>query len=547
MADGADARFDVSLQTDELNMHNNVLQLDDGRTIMQLESAVYTDTMKFIPSSQEAPASYLQDLESSEVQYPAIFHDEDRVSSQTSKLDEELPSASQDSLSTNFNDFAANLDKEIVGLPRDIYIPSLCKKANNSDSVICSYRQWLVTFASKLPNCPKGRLYTRKSTDKSSSNFKFARDCYILQCFIDGDNSEIDQVFNSKVKDNNETKHSLRNEITDALAIVELKTQLLSLQRSVSDLSSTKRETATALGNLRFELASVKSECDKLRQSNALMKQAIEFMSTDFNAQVASCEARHNVISETITNSVTSPTVAVGDQSNDVVVLDTDVNTQRSDITKHNKSSNKILVADISVHTEDNSIVEVDAYLPNKHDQNKVNTKNNHAANITRKPNIEFLGDSHLKLNNVNTHPAMTITCDVTGDKITKHNRAVHVTDHIWSQESYHTKSNGDEDMFEGVKRVRTTRFYLSGIRSTTTRQGIINYLKERGVSVKGLRIFDNKHSSISVSAKLTIPTSESSIVDDVQFWPDGVFCRRWLSVNQWQDRNSKDSAYSRD
>jgi hypothetical protein len=39
------------------------------------------------------------------------------------------------------------------------------------------------------------KLLNRKSTNKSSSPSEYARDCYVLEMFIQGDISQIEEVF----------------------------------------------------------------------------------------------------------------------------------------------------------------------------------------------------------------------------------------------------------------------------------------------------------------------------------------------------------------
>lgn len=73
--------------------------------------------------------------------------------------------------------------------------------------MITWYRSTLNSRASVLTSYPKGNLVTRKSTNKSSSAEKYARDCFIIQSFISGDSSEIMEVFSkgkspSEVQDN---------------------------------------------------------------------------------------------------------------------------------------------------------------------------------------------------------------------------------------------------------------------------------------------------------------------------------------------------------
>ena len=78
----------------------------------------------------------------------------------------------QGSQMSNFvpnQDFIAMLDNELADLPKDSYIPKLIELTNESDDTITWYRSILASRAKSIDGCPVGKLFTRKSTNKSSS------------------------------------------------------------------------------------------------------------------------------------------------------------------------------------------------------------------------------------------------------------------------------------------------------------------------------------------------------------------------------------------
>ncbi|CAC5396962.1 unnamed protein product [Mytilus coruscus] len=100
-----------------------------------------------------------------------------------------------------------------------------------------------------------------------------------------------------------------------------------------------------------------------------------------------------------------------------------------------------------------------------------------------------------------------------------------------------------DDNFFTGVTRKRSTRYYLSGIDSKSTRSGIMSYLESRNVQVTYLRLFQSRNSSRYMSAKLNVAENCANIVESENFWPINVYCRRWLSNQEWYQRVSESTS----
>ena len=79
-----------------------------------------------------------------------------------------------------------------------------------------------------------GMLLNRKSTNKSSSSSKYARDCYVLEMFIQGDKSQIEEVFRKE----DQTKPSVTESSTDSsnINIIELRVSVQSLMETINAL-----------------------------------------------------------------------------------------------------------------------------------------------------------------------------------------------------------------------------------------------------------------------------------------------------------------------
>lgn len=110
------------------------------------------------------------------------------------------------------------------------------------------------------------------------------------------------------------------------------------------------------------------------------------------------------------------------------------------------------------------------------------------------------------------------------------------------------TCATEDADIFEGVTRRRNARFYISGISPRSTQLGMINFLKDRGISVSLCVLFKPKREGARRNAKINVSLKDAFTIESENFWPKGISCRPWLSNKQWQDRIARsDDAESDD
>uniref|UniRef100_A0A8W8LUV6 Uncharacterized protein n=1 Tax=Magallana gigas TaxID=29159 RepID=A0A8W8LUV6_MAGGI len=110
------------------------------------------------------------------------------------------------------------------------------------------------------------------------------------------------------------------------------------------------------------------------------------------------------------------------------------------------------------------------------------------------------------------------------------------------------TGATEDADIFEGVTRKRNARFYISGISPRSTQLGMINFLKDRGISVSLCVLFKPKREGARRNAKINVSLKDAFTIESENFWPKGISCRPWLSNKQWQDRIARsDDAESDD
>lgn len=70
------------------------------------------------------------------------------------------------------------LDTQLQNLPKEVDISKLLDMCSNDENLVCWYRNALCSRAKNLPDCPSGKLLTRKTTSGGSSISKYAKDCF---------------------------------------------------------------------------------------------------------------------------------------------------------------------------------------------------------------------------------------------------------------------------------------------------------------------------------------------------------------------------------
>lgn len=91
-----------------------------------------------------------------------------------------------------------NLDSNLQNLPKELYISKLLELCLSNESLFFWHRSLLCTRARKFKDCPTGNLINRKTTKASFSAEKYARDCFTLYMFINGEKHSIENVFEKK-------------------------------------------------------------------------------------------------------------------------------------------------------------------------------------------------------------------------------------------------------------------------------------------------------------------------------------------------------------
>ncbi|KAK3104967.1 hypothetical protein FSP39_014230 [Pinctada imbricata] len=103
---------------------------------------------------------------------------------------------------------------------------------------------------------------------------------------------------------------------------------------------------------------------------------------------------------------------------------------------------------------------------------------------------------------------------------------------------------NDPENMFAGVQRKRSARFFLSGIDNRSTKSGILSYIESKGVRVTHMILFNARTERSPLTAKINVPLQHASLIEPGRFWPKGVRCRRWLSNREWEEKCAQSDNY---
>lgn len=92
---------------------------------------------------------------------------------------------------------------------------------------------------------------------------------------------------------------------------------------------------------------------------------------------------------------------------------------------------------------------------------------------------------------------------------------------------------DSDPDGFIGInfkpKKVKSKKFFLTGIADSVKESHILNYLEERDLKPTYISVVNNTRKN-TMSAKIHFPFVVCSIVEQSDLWPKFVHCKSWKS-----------------
>lgn len=121
----------------------------------------------------------------------------------------------------------------------------------------------------------------------------------------------------------------------------------------------------------------------------------------------------------------------------------------------------------------------------------------------------------------------------------------VRITDRC--NNSTETFSDIDSEFVTHIKK-RTKRFFLGGFKKSVTNSIISKYITSWGFKVSMIRIFPCKRSPEDVIVRFNIEdTGNLSQLQQLDFWPDGIVCKPWLSRGELSHNRNTWSEHARE
>lgn len=458
--------------------------------------------------------------------------------------------------------FIEMLDRELHNQAKDTYIETLLDLTDATDNLLTWYRTLLTSRARGLDKCPNGKLTNRKTTKASTSSYKYARDCYIINQFILGDSSEIHEVFSKsstqsvsgppqeginsfvntnidlnvlvhslvdridKLESNQKERKKLETQLKSSLKdanelIAELQQQLLQhmsqISPKVTNLISYKKTTddkLKSIGEFDFEIYKTKithleegiQRCTKSTNGSSLRKSTVtnkpqsepqnrNFTGTGNNIPIIVSERISSDLSESPIREIVAHTIDNGTARDTCTSRENDHNIY-----------NQLPEVNVTVSSDNCKYNQQDKSKPMK--TTSLNRSIDMITNKTRS------NPENLVNNEANINYKIPVCIDRSS------------ADPLTTDES--------SDVFFGVvRRKRTSSFYIGNIDQKSTKSGIVHYIESKGPKVTHIAIFSGRNGKFA--AKINVDNEHAELLDQPDFWPNNVRCRKWMSNNRWK------------
>ncbi|KAH3796577.1 hypothetical protein DPMN_150146 [Dreissena polymorpha] len=129
--------------------------------------------------------------------------------------------------------------------------------SDNNDSTLPQYRQDLSRRARLCENCPIGSLKERRGANRSK---KYAEDCYLLQQFLDGNVTNVDDLYRSQHAMIVHSQPTPARNQTQDRNMIDLKETVAFLKAEFTLLKSNMCKVNENMVTLHNDLHTVKSE-----------------------------------------------------------------------------------------------------------------------------------------------------------------------------------------------------------------------------------------------------------------------------------------------
>lgn len=455
-------------------------------------------------------------------------------------------------------EYYQTLDAELLGLPKELYVNKLINLTHSNDSAITWYRGVLLSRARSVKGCPLGELITRKSTVNSSSSEKYARDCYIIQDFISGNTVGIDDIFKS---DQTKSKQKAGSEnLSTNSSLIDLRVSLQSALNRLTELENREKNNLKEIEALKRSNKKLSSDIQESNQKLETLQSNYDRKCAQLDANFKLCKQKSNCIGEFDYNEYITNVERLKSETTRQGKLITNLQKSVSDIKIKGQQSyakvtqgEPLLISDVNTaksgskcsnYTQSSSASIPNGNIdPDSFNCEKRTVSRNHVDSESDKESTEH-SITHDRSQEFETEKVPTTTFSNNGIAVPLTEPTFQIPVRVHGETAV-TEKSANGNFFSGAKRrTKTSRFYLSGIDSKSTREGIIQFLEHKNVRVTYLRIFSQREHQRFVSAKINVPDECAERVKESDFWPTGVSCREWLSDRDWKQKLYDDYEY---
>ena len=479
------------------------------------------------------------------------------------------------------------LDQSLVNQPREIYIETFLKSTHENEGYLESYRRILYDRACSIEGFPKGKLISRRDTSKCKSTHKLPSDCFVLQMFISGDNSEIESIFSkSSIKTEPDqsqseinTNYALANDIASIKASIHTANMKIdNLEQKVKKLESEIQQKDKTIQQLKGKLDSTVVKTSRLDDEqrtkfatldafrkrtktvldsigefdNHVNEQRLQSMEGNIKTlsqQVSACNKNIHTMKTSASENGTSSnekviSSALSKSSGNVPVPQPAPNSYRSLFQKDTVESQKSRVNESHNEQKSNTSEQRTAPLENRSQNSVHETRNSlEKSNIHEKHSVQLDNSSQ---SSVHEQRKTSETRDKSGNRPFDSKSTDYRPSHNKNGDEHSEKQNTfrgnktisgskkDDFIFVGAKRRRTTQFYIGNIDESSTYQGLSNYLYENKFHPTNIRLFRTK--SRHMAARVSIPVDEADYMYDIH-WPEKIVVKKWLSKQELQEQ----------
>ena len=490
----------------------------------------------------------------------------------------------------------STIDSKLLNLTKDSYIEKLLETTQNSEDTIIRYRNELLHRARTINGCPIGKMINRKTTNKSTLQLKTAKDCYILNAFINGDDTDINEVFTSSSKHkSNLNDSSICVTPSQTKANTDLNTEI-----TLKILGDTVARLEKALKMKTKDDLIIGKKLNALEKENENLTTLIRRITDISEAKFAQYDAVIKQMKMTIS--------AVGEFDNDLhetqrEQLNTEyksisqtVNTNRkniqelkqkmysySDIVKTTQrvppeitsNTNKSIGSDVPIPTKVNHIPactmvnKSNNSIDNEKKADTENTKlvNDRNTNVTLKTSYRYMDHESKHKTDNDRHPKSDPkTCGTGTNTNTKSNKNVsepsgiigkhtakatnimnnlkrklielikpeHINTDIHLSNKQTPEHENEHESSDFIQpRSRTVAYHVRNIDEELEEDEMVKQLKIGTVNVTKILMSGIGKNGMK-SARIYVSKGDEFKVQNPQFWPYPMKCRQWKTDQEW-------------